>query len=137
MTKVVSMDEKVTLRLPKELLDSVDALVALGEYRSRSDAIRGSLKQALSRKLHGSGEGDQDVTVPLPERFVNDIDFLVRVDYYRTREDALYEALKIHLYETLDLYKIKTRSEAMQEIGFELAEADLQKKDVDKVLKSP
>ncbi len=131
------MDEKVTLRLPKELLDSVDLMVALGQYKSRSDAIRGSLKEVLSKKLHGGGTETQDVKVELPDRFVNDIDFLVKVDYYQTRESAVYEAVKIHLYETLDLYKIKTRSEAMQEIGFELAEADLQKKDVDNVLKSP
>ena len=129
------MDEKVTLRLPKELLDSLDLMVGLGQYKSRSDAIRDALKESLSKKLHSSGGETQGVNVDLPERFVNDIDFLVRVDYYRTREDAIYEALKIHLYETLDLYKIKTRSEAMQEIGWELAEADLQKKDVDKVLK--
>lgn len=131
------MEEKVTLRLPKELLDGLDVLVSLGEYRSRSDAIRESLRDALSRKLH-SVEGDtRPLKVDLPDRFVSDLDFLVRVNYYRTREDAMYEAIKIHLYETLDLYRIKTRSEAMQEIEFDMAEADMQKKDVDKLLKRP
>ena len=131
------MEEKITLRLPKELLDGLDSLVAMGKYGSRSEAVRDALKDILSRNIH-FGEGDtQDVKVNLPERFVNDLDFLVRVDYYRTRESAVYEAIKIHLYETLDLYKIKTRSEAMQEIGFDLASADIQKKDIDKLLKRP
>ena len=131
------MEEKVTLRLPKEMLDGLDVLVSLGEYRSRSDAIRGSLRDTLSRKVH-SVEGEmKPLQVDLPDRFVSDLDFLVRVNYYRTRDDALFEAIKIHLYEKLDLYKIKTRSEAMQEIEFDMAEADLQKKDVDQLLERP
>jgi Arc/MetJ-type ribon-helix-helix transcriptional regulator len=131
------MEAKVTIRLPKELLDGLDNLVALGKYNSRSQAVREALKDILSRNIH-SGAGDtQDVNVNLPERFLSDLDFLVKVDYYKTRESAVYEAIKIHLYETLDLYKIKTRSEAMQEIGFDLASAEIQKKDIDKLLKRP
>ena len=131
------MDEKVTIRLPKELLDGVDSLVAMGKYDSRSAALREALRDILSRNIH-SGKGDtQDIKVNLPERFVTDLDFLVKVDYYKTRENAVYEAIKIHLYETLDLYKIKTRAENMQEIGFDLASAEIQKKDIDKLLKRP
>lgn len=131
------MDEKVTLRLPKELLDSLDILVGLGEYKNRSEAIRGSLKEALSKKVHTSTEETQEVKLNLPNRFALDLDFLVKVDYYKDRESAVYEALKIHLYETLDLYKIKTRSEAMQEIGFDLASAEIEKEGVDKILRTP
>ena len=131
----VFMEEKVTIRLPKELLDRLDTLVGVGEFATRSDAIRGCLKEGLSKRIQVPMGDTQQLTVVLPQRFVSDMDFLVKVDYYPSKELAAYEAIKIHLYETLDLYKIKSRAQHMQDIGIELADADMEKEQVKKIAK--
>jgi Arc/MetJ-type ribon-helix-helix transcriptional regulator len=130
------MDEKVTIRLPKELLTGLDTMVGLGEYASRSEAVRECLKEKMSQRLHGADVDLEKMQLQVPAQFLSDIDFLVRVNYYPSREAAILEALKVHLFETLDLYRIKTRAEHMQDIGIELASADLEKKEVDKIVKS-
>ena len=131
----IAMEEKITLRLPKELLDRLDTLVGVGEFASRSDAVRECLKEGLSKRIQMPMGETEQVTVTLPQRFVSDMDFLVKVDYYPSKEMAAYEAIKIHLYETLDLYKIKTRAQNMQDIGFELADAEMEKQQVTKIAK--
>jgi len=129
------MEEKITLRLPKELLDRLDTLVAVGEFTSRSDAVRECLKEGLSKRIQMPMGETEQMTLALPQRFMSDMDFLVKVDYYPSKEMAAYEAIKIHLYETLDLYKIKTRSQNMQDIGIELADAEMEKQEIKKIAK--
>ncbi len=40
----------VTVKLPEKLIDDVDQLVKAGIYHSRSDAIRGAVRDLLSRE---------------------------------------------------------------------------------------
>ena len=39
--------QKITIRLPKELIRSVDTFIDLGEFASRSEAIRRALKRFI------------------------------------------------------------------------------------------
>jgi Arc/MetJ-type ribon-helix-helix transcriptional regulator len=51
--------ERITLRLPKQHVEIIDALVDVGEYASRSDVIRSAIRDLVyeqSDKLLGALE---------------------------------------------------------------------------------
>jgi Arc/MetJ-type ribon-helix-helix transcriptional regulator len=39
--------ERITLRLPKQHIEIIDALVNIGEYASRSDVIRSAIRNLI------------------------------------------------------------------------------------------
>ncbi|MEK6919490.1 MAG: ribbon-helix-helix domain-containing protein [Thermoproteota archaeon] len=47
----------VTVKLPEKLIDDVDQLVKAGIYHSRSDAIRGAVRDLLRRELWRTDQG--------------------------------------------------------------------------------
>lgn len=41
--------QKITIRLPKQLIDKVDMFIAMGEFGSRSEALRRALREYLEQ----------------------------------------------------------------------------------------
>jgi len=46
----MTRDEKVTVRLPKRFVDGLDALVAVDDYPSRSEAIRVAVRDLVYKR---------------------------------------------------------------------------------------
>lgn len=50
--------ERVTLRIPKQQLEEVEAMVETGEFPNRSEAIRSAVRDMLNE--HGRGRGREE-----------------------------------------------------------------------------
>ena len=44
--------QKITIRLPVQLIHAVDTFINMGEFASRSEAIRRSLKTLVEEMMH-------------------------------------------------------------------------------------
>lgn len=51
--------ERVTLRLPKNDLDTLDMFIQAGEFMNRSDVIRAAIKDFVRRKAKDVQEGTE------------------------------------------------------------------------------
>ncbi len=45
------MSERITVRLPKKMVNEIDNLVVIGEYSNRSDVVREAVKLFLNTKI--------------------------------------------------------------------------------------
>uniref|UniRef100_A0A7J3ZMJ7 Ribbon-helix-helix protein, CopG family n=1 Tax=Fervidicoccus fontis TaxID=683846 RepID=A0A7J3ZMJ7_9CREN len=45
------MKRTITIKLPEEILESLDELIAMGVYRNRSEAIRSAVEELIKRDL--------------------------------------------------------------------------------------
>ena len=61
----MSETERVTIRLPKDMLDALDKLVKAGEYRSTSDVVRAAIQKFLETEF--APEHIEKVTLDLPK----------------------------------------------------------------------
>lgn len=57
-TEVPNLDEVVTTRIDKHLLDQIDKLVASGKFSNRSEAIRDILSRGMNEILQNELIGD-------------------------------------------------------------------------------
>jgi len=47
----LAMKRTITIKLPEEILESLDELIAMGVYRNRSEAIRSAVEELIKRDL--------------------------------------------------------------------------------------
>lgn len=45
------MSERITVRLPKKMVNEIDNLIVIGEYSNRSDIVREAVKLFLNTKI--------------------------------------------------------------------------------------
>jgi Arc/MetJ-type ribon-helix-helix transcriptional regulator len=45
------LSERITIRLPKKMVNDIDDLVQVGEYTNRSDVVREAVKMFLNTKI--------------------------------------------------------------------------------------
>lgn len=54
--KMAAQTQKITIRLPTQLIESVDMFINMGEFASRSEAIRRALKEYLENMAENYSE---------------------------------------------------------------------------------
>ena len=53
---MAAQTQKITIRLPTQLIESVDMFINMGEFASRSEAIRRALKEYLENMAENYSE---------------------------------------------------------------------------------
>jgi len=112
-------EKKVTVRLSEEEYER------LTEYMEENGLK--NLSEALREMIQPRGM--------LPEEFREAIDYLVDIGYFSSREEGLREAVRVYLYEVIDLWKIRERAEAIKEIRMEMEQKKLLKEKTKDLLK--
>jgi Arc/MetJ-type ribon-helix-helix transcriptional regulator len=105
--------DKVTIRLTPEQAAALDTLVEAGEYKNRSDAIRGAL-DALSTEP--PVKDPTEVSMKLPPWVLGALEGLVRIKRYDTFEQAVSELLKQGIL-SMKVDEIKEQIRWMEEWG--------------------
>jgi len=116
----MSKEEKVTIRLSPDQTTALDSLVADGQFRNRSDALR----SALDRLVLGEEDRENILPLELPRNILTALDFLVSIGYYESRERAARELVRDAFF-NLDMTSIKQQYEAMEEIDIEASASRL------------
>lgn len=128
-------NEKITIRLPDDLMEAIDLLVKAHDFDSRSHVIRSAVEALVRERAFISSHETEEIPVLLPKRYVENLDFLTGIEYFPSRASAIREAVKSLLFEQLDLWKLKTRAEMMQKLEWEMAKEKVSKESVDKMLR--
>lgn len=127
--------DKITIRLPDDLMEAIDLLVKTNEFTNRSHVIRSAVESLVRERAYISANETEEIPVRLPQRYVETLDFLTGIDYFPSRTSAIREAVKSLLFEHIDLWKLKTRAEMMQKLEWEMAKEKVSRESVDKLLK--
>ena len=127
--------DKITVRLPDDLMEAIELLVKTHEFANRSHVIRAAVESLIRERAFISSHETDEIPVRLPKRFVENIDFLTGIEYYPSRASAIREAVRVLLFEHLDLWKLKTRAETMQKLEWESAKEKVSKESVNKLMK--
>jgi Arc/MetJ-type ribon-helix-helix transcriptional regulator len=127
--------DKITIRLPDELMEAIDLLVKTNEFSNTSSVIRYAVEALVRERASISVHDTEEIPVRLPSRYVEALDFLTGIEYFPSRASGIREAVKILLFENIDLWKLKTRAEMMQKLEWEMAKEKNSKESIDKLLK--
>ncbi|MBN1389466.1 MAG: ribbon-helix-helix protein, CopG family [Candidatus Thermoplasmatota archaeon] len=113
--------DKVTIRLTTDQADALDFLVAHGQFRTRSDAIRAAIDLMTS-------EPEQEVRkgffVDLPDGMIATIDRLVDLDHFRNRDHGVFEFIRNGL-DSIDVEEVRLKQEQRLEILAEKKTSDI------------
>lgn len=119
--------ERVTVRLPRDVMEKLQSLVDQGKYANKSDAIRAAIEQFLATEIKPPHV--ERLTVELPRRNMEKLEELVRAGDYVSIDDAIREAIReytrmkirsmIEEYEQLKLVKGQPGGEGPGEGGEE------------------
>lgn len=103
-------ERKVTVRLSEEEYERLTEYMEERGLKNISDAVREMISPRES---------------PLPPEFTEAMDYLVSIGYFSSREEGLREAVRVFLYDVIDLWKIRERAEALREIRMEMEQKRL------------
>lgn len=106
----MARERKVTVRLTDEEYERLTEYMQERGLKNLSDAVRELISPQES---------------PLPLEFTEAMDYLVDIGYFSSREEGLREAVRVFLYEVIDLWKIRERAEALKEIRMEMEQKRL------------
>ncbi|UCH89033.1 MAG: ribbon-helix-helix protein, CopG family [Thermoplasmata archaeon] len=127
--------DKITIRLPDDLMEAIDLLVKTHEFTNRSHVIRSAVEALVRERAFISSHETEEIPVRLPKRYVETLDFLTGIEYFPSRASAIREAVKVLLFDQIDLWKLKSRAEMMQKLEWEMAKEKDSKESIDKILK--
>jgi Arc/MetJ-type ribon-helix-helix transcriptional regulator len=116
-------------------MEAIDLLVKTSEFTNRSHVIRSAVEALVRERAFISSHETEEIPVRLPKRYVETLDFLTGIEYYPSRASAIREAVKIMLFDQIDLWKLKSRAEMMQKLEWEMAKEKVSKESIDKLLK--
>jgi Arc/MetJ-type ribon-helix-helix transcriptional regulator len=88
----MSQTERITVRLPSDKIELVQALVNRGEYANVSDVIREALDEFLKTRFTTGGV--DRVTVELPKAKVIELETLVQDGDSVSLDDAIRNAVR-------------------------------------------
>ena len=112
--------DKVTIRLAADQADALDFLVAQGQFKNRSDAIRAAV-DLMTKEPELEAKG---VVVDLPDGMVAMIDKLVDLGHFRDRDHGLFEFVRNGL-DGIDIDELVHRQKQRMEILAEKKTSDL------------
>ncbi len=83
---------KITIRIPEDRLDSIEQLVADGEFGSVSDLIRRALEDFFDARPK-PGEHTRRMILELPKVHADRLDEYVRLGFFVSSQDAVRAAV--------------------------------------------
>lgn len=89
---MASESERVTIRLPPEKVNALQALVKSGDYDTISDAIRAAIDRFIDQKF--APDYVRKMTIELPKGNVVDLQHLVKAGDSVSIEDAVRNAVR-------------------------------------------
>ena len=116
-------------------MEAIDLLVRTHEFTNRSHVIRSAVEALVRERVSISAHETEEIPVRLPKRYVETLDFLTGIEYFPSRASGIREAVKVLLFDQIDLWKLKTRAEMMQKLEWEMAKEEVSRESVDKLLK--
>lgn len=84
--------ERVTVRMPSEIVEKLQEMVDSGEYSNISEAIRSAVDEFLEKRF--TPENLSKVTVDLPKTKVMELESLVRDGDSISLDDAIRNAVR-------------------------------------------
>jgi len=96
---MASDSERVTVRIPAERLDALQALVKSGEYATMSDAIRAAIDSFVEAQF--APDYIKKMTIELPKGNVVDLEQLVMSGDSVSVEDAIRNAVREYVRKRL------------------------------------
>lgn len=116
--------DKLTVRLPKDLIEAIDTIVKERGYNSKSDVVRSALEDFIADLRVPVGEkrsGTERIVVDVPLRALEVIDFMTQEGYIHSRESAIFEAVDKYANSTLTekIECVKSNKEKMEQLAQE------------------
>ena len=97
--RVMSDTERITVRIPSEKVQALQALVKSGDFPTVSDAIRAAIETFVDK--HFTPEYIERVTVELPKGNVLELEGLVKEGDSISIDDAIRNAVREYIRKRL------------------------------------
>lgn len=104
--------ERVTIRLPKDVLDALEELVENGKYSNKSDAIREAIDQFLNVEIKLPNV--EKLTLDIPKGNLAKLQELVNAGDSVSVDDAVRDAIRE--YTRIRIQKMISEYEEIQKI---------------------
>ncbi len=101
--------QRITVRIPNNMADSLNELVDKGDFSNMSEAIRTAIDEFI--KARNAPEHISKVTVDLPKQKVNEIESLVSGGDSISVDDAIRTAVREYVRQRIKEYQKKLEEE--------------------------
>ncbi|MFW6040934.1 MAG: ribbon-helix-helix domain-containing protein [Thermoplasmatota archaeon] len=95
--------QRITVRIPNQMVDDLQKLVDKDEYSNMSEAIRTAIREFI--KNQNAPDHISKVTVDLPKKKVNEIKDLVEEGDSISVDDAIRTAVREYVKNKIKQYK--------------------------------